>query len=245
MPNNSTPMDYLKPPPAWGADELTSFLETAHRNRFATFVHKPEAVQKLILIDLCYLKVHQDWKDPGGIIASFLSIRSHSAFRAACGLALAGQVTDTFPAIRSCLEYASYAAHMRKNPELEETWLRRHEGEESLKEARKAFEIGSVRRSIGDAKNAEVFEILYQRTIDFGAHPNERAISSSTAIVAQTEGLEYQQIFLHADGIHLDHALKTTAQAGVCALLLVQEGFSHRFDSVGATDLLNELREGL
>lgn len=235
-------MDYLEPPPGWGDDELTGFLETAHRNRFATFANKPARMQHLILADLCFLKVHQHWKDPGGIVAPLLSIRSHSAFRAACGLASSGQVTDAFPQIRVSLEYAGYTAHMRKNPELEEIWLRRHEDEDTLRAAKSAFQIGRVRRSISNLRTAEVFDVLYQRTIDFGAHPNERAITSSTRIVVQRRAREFQQTFLHGDGIQLEHALKTTAQAGVCALHLIEEAFPERFESVGATVLLQTLR---
>ena len=99
-------MEPIEPPRGWGDDDLTSFLETAHRNRFATFANKSKHVQKLILADLCFLRIHVGWKDPGSIIAPLLSIRAHAAFRAACDLAFSGQVTDTFAQVRTCLEYA-------------------------------------------------------------------------------------------------------------------------------------------
>ena len=87
------------PPPGWGTDALTAFLDDARRNRFATFANKPE-FKRLIKLDACFLRVVTDWLNPKDLLAPFLLMRSHSAFRAACEHAAAGQVVEVFPQIR-------------------------------------------------------------------------------------------------------------------------------------------------
>ena len=121
----------LEPPPGWADDELTKYLETADRNQQATFVRKRAATAKLIDIDAQFVTVSKDWLNPESEIAAFLLLRCHSAFRAAAGRAMAGEVADCFPQCRAMLEYAAYAVHVYRNPELGEVWLRRHDDAES------------------------------------------------------------------------------------------------------------------
>jgi hypothetical protein len=47
----------LRPPSGWGADHLSAFIETAHRNRFATFANKRVWFQRLQGIDDCFMRV--------------------------------------------------------------------------------------------------------------------------------------------------------------------------------------------
>lgn len=237
----------LQPPQEWGKDSLTEFLETAHQNRWATFANKKDWFQRLVRLDACFMQIVKNWLNPSSIIAPLFFFRCHAAYRAACEHALAGQVADLFPQIRSCLEYAGYALHIHKNADLGEKWLKRHDDESTMKAVKSEFTVSNIRTTIGKANQqaAKVFEELYQRAIDFGAHPNERSVTSNLAIKEQEGRKELQQIYLHGDSLALDHGLKTTAQTGVCALEILREVFPERFELLGIQAELLALRKGL
>ena len=237
----------LSPPPGWTEDSLTEFIETAYRNRFATFANKKDWSQRLTNLDGCFMRVAKEWLNPRNPVTPLFFLRCHSAYRAACENAMAGQVSDAFPQIRVCLEYDGYALHLHKNPELAEMWLRRHDDEAAMKAVRNEFTVSNVRATIGTAnlQAARVFGNLYDRAIDFGGHPNERAITGSLKITDLGDRKSYDSIYLHEDGPELDYALTTTAQTGVCTLEILQEVFPERFELLGVRADLLELRKGL
>ena len=115
-------------PPRWSDDPLSAFLDQAFKNTLATFVHKHAGFDLLSHIDRSFLRIGENLVNPPDILGAVLLLRSHSAFRAACRLTLSGQVTDAFPPLRACLEYALYALHISQNNCLGEVWLRRHDG---------------------------------------------------------------------------------------------------------------------
>ena len=240
-------MSERPPPPGWGDDSLTEFLNLAQSNRWATFANKKPIVSKLIGIDACFMRAEGHLSRVDELTASMLLIRSHASYRAACAHAMAGEVVEAFGDIRTCLESAAYAARIGRNLGVAEIWLRRHDSPEADAIMRKTFAAKQLKAAISKSnrKAAEVFEALYQRSIDSGAHPNERAISSSLKIQEGKKTIEFQQLQLHADGIQLDHALKSTAQCGVCALEICQGIFNARFELLGINSSLLDLRKNL
>ena len=235
------------PPPNWGADGLTVFLDQARANQFATFVHKPDWYRRLSAIDACFATASRDWSNPQSEVAALLLIRTHGAYRAACGAALSGQAAETFVLLRAALEAAGYALHIQRNPALALLWLKRHDSDADLKAAKKAFEVGSVRRTVeaADRAGSKVFDKLYQRTIDHGAHPNMFSILGNASVEPSDRGRDMSHILLHGDGLALDHGLKSTAQAGICCLEILQCAFAARFELLGLRHRLLELRKGL
>lgn len=160
---------------------------------------------------------------------------------------MSGQHAELFPLLRASLEYAGCALHLYLHPHTEETLWRRHDSEKTLKATRKEFVVARVVDSVRslDPREADVFETLYQTAIDFGGHPNERAISSSLIIEDQKDLRRLQVKYLHDDGHQLKHGLRTTAQVGVCALSVGQLAFTERFKQVGADVELARLKVGL
>jgi hypothetical protein len=98
------------------------------------------------------------------------------------------------------------------------------------------FTQGKVSRHIkvAHARLGEVYSELYDRTIDYGAHPNERGTSVAMTM-AETEdrGLRFNTVYLHADGLLLDFLLKTTAQVGICVLRIAQVIYPLRSQATG------------
>jgi hypothetical protein len=75
--------------------------------------------------------------------------RSQYAFKTASGMALAGQVVEVFPILRSVLEYAGYCLVLRETPELQSVFVLRHPGpNEKKKKQKDTFNIGAVKVAI-------------------------------------------------------------------------------------------------
>lgn len=235
-------------PVAWGKDELSVYLESAHRNRLATFANKQDRYAQLLAIDSCFADVSREWRNPSQPIVALLFIRTHGSYRAACEAAMAGAVVEAFIMVRAMLEAAGYAAHIHRNPELEEVWLRRHDTDPDVaKAANNAFKVSDVRTSIerGDRASAKRFHRLYNEAIDFGAHPNERAIIGNMTEAEVPEGTRFEQRLLQDDGLPMDYALITTARAGLCSLDILRLPYDARFMLLGIKGRVLALRRGL
>ena len=75
----------LPPPPGWGQDLLTQFLDTARRNQFATFANKNVAMNDLISLDSMFTKLVTDPVTAKLFAPMSFFLRAHSAYRAAVG----------------------------------------------------------------------------------------------------------------------------------------------------------------
>lgn len=234
-------------PPHWADDRLSDFIGQAFSNTLATFVNKKLQCQILVRIDGAFFTACQNLLNPQDWIGALLILRAHAGFRAACQLAMNGHITESFPVLRACLEYSLYALHINRNPELGEVWFGRHEDEESLKAIKQEFTIRNVKDTLRntDEKLSQIVDELYERTIDFGAHPNERAITQSMTINRGDGRIEIQQIYLHGNSLALDHGMKTTAQIGLGSLCIFQNIFRERFDILGISAAIDELRRNL
>ena len=233
------------PQPGWGQDELSKFLDFTRHNQFATFHNKKVRYGELSTIDTSFYRVATNIINPENTISPVLFYRCHSAFRAACATAMSGQVAETFVLLRSCLEYAAYGFAIFKDPNLTMVWLNRHEDEKAKKASVQDFQIKKIREMIDEVDRGltPVFQKLYDRTIDFGAHPNERAASSNMAITEGGDRTYIVQQYAQGDSLQLEHGLKSTAQVGVCCLLLFQHAYQAKFLILGVRDTLIDLRQ--
>ncbi len=234
-------------PPGWGDDELTSFLQAAQQNVHATFHHKKLWYDALKIIDDCFLQIGKNLINPKDQTAPLFLFRAHSAYRATCALAMAGQVAESFALARLCLEYSGYALFIHDNPGKRSVWFDKGKGAEYMKAFRQAFTQGNVRAAIQlhDAKLATVYDDLYQRAIDTGAHPNELAVSGSMQIIDEptADRVHIKQLYLQKDGLAMDYSLKSTVQVGLCSLHLFQWIFKERFELLGVRETIATLRQ--
>ena len=240
-------------PPTWGQDSLSAFTDTATRNNIAFFESRQREYRRLAEIDKAFADLSET--RPTGFGAFFL-IRCHAAFRGAVRMATSGQVAETYVVIRSALEWALYASDLHDEPDASERWLRRHDGEASdgsetpeseasRKKVRREFTPGRLfeslaKRSAGVQSRASD---LYQHSIDSGAHPNERALTSSMR-VESTGTFELAQI-VAADSLAMELAVKQTARVGVCALDIFELIWRDRFRITGLDRTMDSLRRGL
>jgi len=235
-----------RPPPGWGDDELTKFQDDGRGNQWATFHNKRPATAALIAIDAQFVLASKGWLNPQSELAAFMLLRCHSAFRAAAGLAMSGQLVESYALCRSMLEYAAYAVHVYRNPGSGLVWLNRHKDEAAMKAQKREFLLTNVLASVKAANlhACERFETLYH-TIDFGGHPNERAVTGSMKMIDEPGKRTMLSIIQHGDGIELDLALKRVAQCGLVSLELLQVVFNARFELLGINAAMLALRTGL
>jgi hypothetical protein len=236
----------------FGSCSLSQYIERAHDNAFATFVkNKNNCFSDLREINDCFQKISDALDNPQDILPAFLLIRSFSAYRASCNTAMSGQVVETFVLLRSCLEFAGYALLMQVDRRLVEVWLKRHNGldvaekKKSKSAVKKEFIVGRIKEELvkKDAQLGGIFDLLYERSIDEGGHPNERAVFGSMRVNAGEGVQNFEQIYLHGDDVHSESALKTTAQVGLCSLSIFENIFPKRFSILGIKDDLKRIKK--
>jgi hypothetical protein len=234
-------------PPGWGSDELTKFLQQTHEQQYATFHNKKDAFRRLAAIDDLFVRTAKDWLNPESEVGAMLLLRCHAAFRAAAAEAMSGQAVECYRQCRGMLENAAYAVHIHRDPSLAHVWLDRHQDEAGMRAAKRAFQHVAVSASVAAANQhaGARFEELYQRTIDWGGHPNERSVTGSMKMIENPGRREMLAIYLHGDGPELDMALKTTAQCGMVSLELLQVLYNARFELLGINAAMLQLRKGL
>lgn len=235
------------PPGGWGGDEITAFIDNGRLNSFATYAKLRPEYAKVSEIDAVFRKLvgyllnTRDW------FAAFFLLRAHSAFLAGAHLAMSGQAAETYASLRLCLENGLYGLYLSRNPGSRETWLRRHDSQPAKQRVRAEFKIRKLFDTLraADSKEAAAAEQLYERCIDYGAHPNERALTVSLKQETGPDTVEFRVVYLTDDPVVFRGCLKTAAQVGASVLGIFRLVYRERFDLTSLTNELNRARQGL
>jgi hypothetical protein len=228
-------------PQQWAKDRLTEYIENCRTNQFATFANKP-AFKLLLEIDDCFFKILDKPINPRPWFPFQFIHRSHSSWRAACGMVMSGQVQEANAMLRLSLETAAYGYYISTDSSIAEAWIKRNDWATELRDFKKKFQHVTVKQKVIDdaPKLGRIFEQLYERTIDYGAHPNERGFSLNSNISEIDDTVEWLQIYLQGDGLPLDFALKSTAQIGVWNLAIFQLVYPQKWELLGLKAKLEE-----
>ncbi|WP_374328489.1 hypothetical protein [Azonexus sp.] len=116
-----------------------------------------------------------------------LCMNAYQLFLAGSRMALSGHCAAVFPLLRTALESAAYASLMTHDPDLQEIWCRRHQGEKEKKACRKAFTFEKAIAPLKErAPDIHALAALgYEGAIDYGAHPNIKGIFGHVSIGEQ------------------------------------------------------------
>lgn len=237
-------------PPGWTKPQLPSFLESMWANTIATFANKIEA-HRLCRIDDLMFEIATDWKGVAPNVHNMAPLmmffRAHSAFRAACGLGMGGMTVEGMAVLRLSLEFAGYACLLKENPDLAMTWWDRDMDDKTLKEARREFTGGAVIRAVKTVGEqlGEIYEMLYDRTIQFGGHPNEKTVTQSLRLDLTPGRTVIEQVYLQGDGQILDHWIRTANQIGICVLKIFEHVHHERFEKLAVNARIESLAQGL
>jgi hypothetical protein len=231
------------PPPGWAQDTLSSYLEEFRGNQWATFHNKSQAMADLIALDGLFEKLLKGAKDPKPMMPMTFLLRAHSAYRAAVGMVMGSQLYEAQAMLRLSLEHASYGFFIGDDQARWTRWMNRNDDEKSKELVRKEFTHGAIKRAL-KAANAKIgghLEVLYERLIDFGAHPNEQGFSMSTKMHRSQNETHILSVYLHDDGVPLDFALKTTAQVAICVLQIAYLIYPTRMEFKGIRHDLDQI----
>jgi hypothetical protein len=168
-------------PRGWGADEITRFIDNTRQNSFATYANLRAEYAKLAEVDVVFRKLVEHLTNTKDWFAAFFLLRAHSGFLAGSHMAMSGQAAEAYASLRLCLENGLYGLYLSKNPASRATWLRRHESAQAKRRVRDEFKIRNLFETLNgcDGREAGIAEKLYERCIDRGGHPNERALTQS------------------------------------------------------------------
>lgn len=234
-------------PAQWGRDGLSAFFDAAFSNVIANAAHASPEMQSVQRVDELLGRIASNLIEPQNALVALMLIRSHAAYRAAALVAASGMPTDAYPQIRSVIETAGYALVIHRQPELGETWLRRNDGAAEKQAVRRAFTPSTIKVALEnvDPGLLRVFDTLYEHSIDFGAHPNEKSLTANLSMTEVGNTKHYRVQSLHGNTIFATDALKNTARAGLFALFAFQHTMVAKFELLGVKDEMNSLRPHL
>lgn len=231
-------------PRGWGDGPLTAYLDDYHDNQVATFANKRKQVADLIRIDSLILKLLQGAINPRPFVPMTFMLRAHAAYRAAAGAVMAGQLYEAQTLMRLCLEHAAYGFYIGSDVQRWERWMGRNDNAANKKVVREEFQHGKIKAHITDQSKSlgERFGKLYDRLIDFGAHPNEQGFSLNSAIRKDGDSVHFDTVYLQGGGFPLDFALKTLGQVGLWVLFVMQPIYKERYELLGIRAEMDEIR---
>jgi len=234
-------------PEGWGSDLLSLFIENARRNTLATFTNLKPLFGHLRAIDGVFRDIIDNLNNSPDWFAAFFLFRAHCSYLAALRLSLSGQVAESYPILRSCIEASLYGLYMTHKPESRYVWANRHDDEKNKNACRNEFAVGKL-LSFLESIDKNIHSILsqvYERTIDLGGHPNERSIFSNLRRSESEDSIRIDLIYLATDGPTLRASLLTSAQVGIVVLDVFRTIFRERFDLLGLSHRLEKLRQGV
>ena len=226
---------------------LQDFFDTLRSAQQANRANFPVWYDIIERIDRCFVRTGKNLINPKPPMTGNLLLRCQYAFKTAAALALAGQVPEAVVMQRSVLEYAGYCLTIYEKPELERVFVLRHLGPDEMKEQRETFKIGPVKEAVRrfEPTLANIFDENYQRSIDFGGHPNPNA-SFSAAVLDESDGENSMTVLAVSDDPQIiKFVLKSTAQVGLTALCVLQHVFKEKFELLGIRQEIDALKNML
>lgn len=241
------PLPTNPPPPGWGKDHLSIFFEGARNNSFAAIHHFPEYYQLMVKIDDVFEDLFLEYRDPEDMLGAGLAMRAHSAILAAAQLAVSGQVPESVMLLRGALESAMYAYHASSSDERAQIWLRRDEDEDTKKKCRNEYTPRAMFPVLRTAsiQIGDVVGELYERLIDYGAHPNAKGVLTTMTVAEGDEDSEFSFAYLSGDLTSITFILRTWCQIAIATLDLLSLTLPERFKELGLEPQIDKLRIGL
>ncbi len=226
---------------------LRNFLDDAHRNTKATEQNKDLLFKKMDDINKTfgYLNSLLDFSNDWFLV--FFVLRSHSSFLAAATLSASTQLPNSYGAMRSVLENALYGFYLWRHKDLIEPWLRRQENDQTRQRVRNEFKHGNMMRELKSTSErlGKMFEMLYNYTIDYGAHPNVASIISNFEQNREEDKVTIVLKYFNPDSPYLDLSLKQLNRIGLLALQIFGVIWNDRLKLTSYFQKMESLRKGL
>lgn len=167
-------------------DYLNATLENSNE-------HAQEYPQLMYLVhqmDQIFQKEIFDHEFDVSPTSGLLAMNSYMMLLSAVQQALSGHIVPVFPIIRTALESACYAFLIAHDESMGKIWLDRHTSESTHKKCRQMF---TTKKAVDKLKSIspEMAKYLmdhYEASIDFGAHPNQKAVFNHLTDIGEVDG---------------------------------------------------------
>lgn len=220
---------------------LEEFLAGTHQNSLNALSHLGRYTELLRVVNDSFEKglAHLGSTHEGTVLFAAMA---HAAFLGAAQLATSGQLPPAYMVTRGCVEDAIYAFFLYHHPELKGVWSARQTSPEAKKKVRDEFTIGRMKKFLNEknAALAEQFALVYDATIDLGAHPN--ALGTYSHLIELDSG-SFEWQYINTTRVDQTFALRMVAKSGIFALNIFQELFPVNFASTGASDQLTRAHD--
>lgn len=248
---NETKIPEHKLPP-WSDDPLSTFFSEAEYNERASSLNFARIFAVLQRVHATFQNVERAVAKDNRVelerlLPRFLTIRAHSSFLAGIRLAMSGQLPESYTVLRSAIEQAWYALHIAKDthpPDRANVWLSRGTDKNSKSKCRNEFNVGKVRSTHEsfDSATAKQLHELYERTIDFGGHPNEKSLFGAMARVETENEINFSVgILSFQDPTFVVAALHMAVGVAIGTLKVFQLIFPERFTIMGLDEEIKRL----
>jgi hypothetical protein len=144
---------------------------------------------------------------PDELVIHSMLINARFLLMTAFRVGLTGHAAGVHPILRTALETACYALLMTEDESqsLTEIWMSRNNSPDDLKACKKAFQqpIKSAQKIVNDRGPGlgDWMYLLYECSIDFGAHPNPKTVTLHSKVFDDEMGLtRYENVGLYAVG---------------------------------------------
>jgi hypothetical protein len=112
---------------------------------------------------------------------------------------------------------------------------------------KKEFTITGLKKVLEtvDADAGGLWSKLYEKSIDYGAHPNPSALISALKKQEHEKGVRWEVSYLTKEPEVIRGTMKSVAQTGVVSLMVFRNVFPKRFKELGITDSFQRLQQDL
>lgn len=234
-------------PADWANDDLSRFLDMAWSNVFASFGLLPAQYKKSREVDDALQLLCLNLSDAGDWFAPLFAMKSHSCYRAAVGLAMAGQSPEAFMVMRGALESALYGLYIHKSEPALAIWMKRNDGPDEKKKMKSEFTIGNMWKCLkaADERILGIAQAAYDKTIEFGGHPNPASVAAAVTMSKNPKGAQFKLRYLSKDMDNIGGTMKSVSQIGVTVLEIFGLVFAKRIGELGLPKKIQELCTGL
>lgn len=147
---------------------------------------------------------------------------------------MSGQFPESYAILRVGIEQAWYALHIAKDPHPPErvtVWLRRNDDQSSKSRCKNEFTVQNVRsthESI-DSVTAKQLHELYEKMIDYGAHPNQISLFAAMSESETEQETTFTLGILFREPVPILATLQMAVAVAVGALEVFHRVFPERF----------------
>jgi hypothetical protein len=178
----------------WGKTFTTDFLQKADDNTRITYRNLPGYFEMLEGVGDIFMTASNviGYSNLSNYVTLLLLQRACGNYFSSVRLSSSGQLPESYVLLRACVEDGLYAFNVYSEPKSAQIWLDRHENEQSRKDSKKLFQLKVLQDNLIQANQqlGRNIQSDYEWCIDYGAHPNERAITTNLSFTGKKMFLE-------------------------------------------------------